>query len=175
MDYIKSKGEQFKIVESKLQSVTQQYDQLVELCQEYHKALLRAKDYFRFVQDIEDEINWVHEKIHFCRTVPRDLNNIAQLNRQFNVNVSLSFFCQTHNFVQALETDMQSHWQRNKDIADKSRRILSNAPTRDEVTSKIQTLKVRWDQLREESEKLSKWLNEAEQASQYFQVNISNN
>jgi hypothetical protein len=66
---------------------------------------------------------------------------------------------------------MQSHWQRNKEIADKSRHILANAPpTRDEATSKIQTLKVRWDQLREESDKLARWLSEAEQASQYFQV-----
>lgn len=63
---------------------------------------------------------------------------------------------------------MQSHWLRNKDIGDKSRRILSSAlPTKDEATSKIQTLKVRWDQLRAESDKLSKWLQEAEQASCY--------
>jgi spectrin beta len=65
---------------------------------------------------------------------------------------------------------MQSHWQKNKDIGDKSRKILANAPhSRDEASSKIQTLKVRWDQLRDESDKLAKWLQEAEQASQYFQ------
>lgn len=86
LEYIKSKGEQFGVVESKLQAVTQQYNQLVDLCQEYHRALLQAKDYYRYVQEIEDEINWVHEKIHFCRSVPRDLNNIAQLNRQFKVS-----------------------------------------------------------------------------------------
>jgi hypothetical protein len=89
LDYIKSKGEQFGVVESKLQAVTNQHAQLVDLCQEYHRALLRAKEYFQFIQTIEDEINWAHEKIHFCRTVPRDLNNIAQLNRQFKVSFSI--------------------------------------------------------------------------------------
>lgn len=53
--------------------------------------------------------------------------------------------------------------------------MFANAPTtRDEATSKIQTLQNRWDQLRTESDKLSKWLNEAEQASQYFQVSLYN-
>ncbi|KAI6237537.1 hypothetical protein M3Y95_00275500 [Aphelenchoides besseyi] len=154
LEYIKSKGEQYALVEAKLQAVTQQHNQLGELCRERSAALQRAKDYFQFIQTIEDEINWVNEKIHFCRSVPRNLSDISQLNRQFKT----------------LETDIQSHWQRNKEIADRSRRVLSAAPsTRDEAASKMQTLKVSWDRLRDESEKLAKWLAEAEQAAQYFQ------
>ncbi|KAI6229996.1 Spectrin repeat-containing domain protein [Aphelenchoides fujianensis] len=121
-----------------LHAVTQQHAQLVDLCHERQKALQRAKEYFQFLDNLEDEINWVSEKIHFCRST--------------------------------LEADITSHWQRNKEIADRSRRVLSAAPSnRDEGATKMQTLKVRWDQLREEADKLAKWLSEAEQASQYFQ------
>lgn len=56
LEYIKGKGEQFMAVESKLQTVTQQYNQLVDLCQDYHRDLLRAKEYFQFVQSIEGSV-----------------------------------------------------------------------------------------------------------------------
>ncbi|CAD5225498.1 unnamed protein product [Bursaphelenchus okinawaensis] len=152
-EYIKNRGEQFDVLQGRLKAVTELHNNLAELCEARQQLLLRAKDYFQFIQSIEDEMHWVVEKIHFCRTVPRDLNNISQLNRQF----------------QTLKTDMDSHWKRNRQLGDKSRQILQTTPIKDDSTGKIKVLQQRWEDLREESGKLSEWLAEAEQVSQYFQ------
>lgn len=67
---------------------------------------------------------------------------------------------------------MHSHWQRNKEIADRSRHVLAHVATpqtRDEVTAKMQALKTRWTELRAECERLANYLHEAEQAASYFQ------
>ncbi|CAD5229846.1 unnamed protein product [Bursaphelenchus xylophilus] len=152
-EYIRSRGEQFDVLEARLSAVTQHHNELVELCEARQQLLFRAKEYFQFIQSIDDEIHWVVEKIHFTQKVPRDLNNIAQLNRQF----------------QTLKTDMDSHWKRFKQLNDKSRQILQTTPIKDDSLGKIKVLQQRWEDLREECGRLAEWLAEAEQVSQYFQ------
>ena len=87
MDYIKNKGEQYEVLQRKLDEVTRQYESLVDLCRERRMALHRARDYFQFVQNYEEEINWLAEKHDFCVVMlnNRDISNVPQVSRLYKV------------------------------------------------------------------------------------------
>ena len=67
---------------------------------------------------------------------------------------------------------MQSHWQRTKQVLSTGEKLLPLVPNtaRDEVQQRINSLQLRWDELRELTAVLGKWLKEAQQASIYFRV-----
>ena len=83
----------------------------------------------------------------------RDLSNVTQISRLYKV----------------LESEMQAHWKRSKEIISNGERLMPTAPSKEDVQLRIANLQSRWEQLRKVSQSLSEWLQEAEQACQYFQ------
>lgn len=68
---------------------------------------------------------------------------------------------------------MEGHWQQIKQIIADGERLLPIVPVtaKDEVQDRLKSLQERWDELREVCSLLARWLKEAGQAQQYFQVN----
>jgi len=155
LEYIRNKGSNFETLQRALDTVTRQYDNLVDVCRERRLALQRAKDYFLFVQNYEEELNWLTDKYDFCLKVlnTRDVSNVPQISRLYKV----------------LESEMAAHWKRSKEIISTGERLMPTAPSREDVQSKIANLQSRWEQLKKVSQALNDWLQEAEKASQYFQ------
>uniref|UniRef100_A0A915EMN4 Spectrin beta chain n=1 Tax=Ditylenchus dipsaci TaxID=166011 RepID=A0A915EMN4_9BILA len=156
LEYIKNKGEKYDVLQQKLDAVEQQFEHLVGLCRERKAALNRAKEYFQFVQNFEEEMNWLAEKQELCVAMLKNKDiavNVAHATRQYKV----------------LESEMQAHWQRSKGVIKTGERILPNISLKDDIQMKISALQSRWEQLRATSAQLLKWLEEAEQANLYFQ------
>jgi spectrin beta len=155
LEYIRNKGAHYDVLQRELDGVSRQYDNLVGLCRDRRLALQRAKDYFLFVQNYEEELNWLTEKHDFCLMLlnTRDLSNVTQISRLYKV----------------LESEMAAHWKRSKEIISNGERLMPTAPSKEDVQLRIANLQSRWDQLRKVGHSLSEWLQEAEQACQYFQ------
>ncbi|KAI1720497.1 spectrin repeat domain-containing protein [Ditylenchus destructor] len=155
LDYIRNKGEKYSVLQQKLDQIEAQFDQLVLLSRERKAALNKAKEYFQFVQDFEEEMNWLSEKQEFCGLMLKnsDITNVMHVTRQYKV----------------LESEMQAHWQRSKAIIKTGERLLPNPAFKDDIQVKLAALQARFEQLRTISAQLAKWLAEAEQACQYFQ------
>ncbi len=80
------------------------------------------------------------------------------------------------NFIvslfETLETEMQGHWQRSKQVLATGEKLLLVVPpnAKEEVQGRIGSLQENWDKLRQILSVLGRWLKEAQQAQQYFQV-----
>lgn len=88
LEYIKSKGEKYEVLLQKLDEVEKNFEQLLELCRERRAALNKAKEYFQFVQNFEEEMNWLTEKHDFCIMMlqKRDISNVSHFTRLYKVN-----------------------------------------------------------------------------------------
>lgn len=154
MEYINSKNEQSEILQEKLNEVEQKFERLTELCKERRATLNRAKNFFQFVESVEEEMNWLAEKQDFCNAMlnKRDISNVSHAMSIFKV----------------LESEMKAHWNRSKNIINSGEKLLNLSTSKDEIQLRIASLQTRWEQLRKLAATLSKWLSEAEQACQYF-------
>ncbi len=65
---------------------------------------------------------------------------------------------------------MQAHWNRSKAVMAVGERLLPIAPSRDDVQRRISALQTQWEELRSLTATLGRWLRDADQAQQYFQV-----
>ncbi|TKR60860.1 hypothetical protein L596_028044 [Steinernema carpocapsae] len=153
--YIISKGQQYDMLQRKLDGVQVQYDNLVSLCSQRREALSRAREYFLFVQNHEEEMNWLQEKDDICVNMlqNRHIHSTPQISRLYKV----------------LESEMQGHWQRSKQIITAGEKILPHVASREDVHHRISVLQSRWEQLRKLSAEVGRWLIEAEKARSYFQ------
>lgn len=88
MEYIKNKGEKYDVLQQKLNEVERNFEQLLELCRERRGSLNKAKEYFQFVQNFEEEMNWLTEKQDFCVLMlqKRDISNVLHVTRLYKVN-----------------------------------------------------------------------------------------
>ncbi|CAJ0961940.1 unnamed protein product, partial [Mesorhabditis belari] len=164
--YIRGKGEQYEILQRKLEDVSAQYDNLVSLCQQRRAALYKARELFQFIQDHEEEMTWLAEKEALCQNAIQkgDVANVVNIGR-------------LHKTV---ESEMKSHWTRSKEIMAAGERTLysetpalpssfMNGQNREDVQKRIQQIQAKWEALRRVVDKLAQWLQEAERAQQYFQ------
>lgn len=87
MEYIKNKGEKYDVLQEKLNEVEKNFEQLLELCRERRASLNKAKEYFQFVQNFEEEMNWLTEKQDFCVLMlqKRDISNVLHVTRLYKV------------------------------------------------------------------------------------------
>jgi hypothetical protein len=64
-----------------------------------------------------------------------------------------SYYIHTHQqFRQAIETEMQAHWSRVKQVLSTGEQLLSSTPTastKDEIKERMKSLQTSWDQLKE--------------------------
>ncbi|VDN21104.1 unnamed protein product [Gongylonema pulchrum] len=155
LNYIRGKGEQYDVLQRKLDDVSGLYESVVQLCQQRRIALYRARDLYRFIQDDEEEMSWLQEKEDLCISLlkNRDLSATAQLRRIFK----------------NLETEMEGHWQRAKGVIAAGERLIATGQNKDDIQKRIHNLHAKWEQLRKVAEAVGRWLREAEQAHQYFQ------
>ncbi|VDO69394.1 unnamed protein product [Heligmosomoides polygyrus] len=153
--YIRNKGEQYDVLQRKLDDVTAQYYTLVDLCRQRRLNLDKARALYQFVQDHEEELSWLSEKEHLCR---RAL-----------VNGDVAAVQQTTLLYKNTETEMQSHWTRTKDMMAAGERLIENGQSREDIQRRIQAMQQGWERLRAAHQALGQWLNEAKQAQQYFQ------
>ncbi len=74
-----------------------------------------------------------------------------------------------------LETETRGHWQRSKQVLAAGEKLLGAVPAsaKQEVQTRLAALQKRWHDFRALSTLLAKWLREAQQANQYFQVGRS--
>uniref|UniRef100_A0A914XIB6 Spectrin alpha chain n=1 Tax=Plectus sambesii TaxID=2011161 RepID=A0A914XIB6_9BILA len=156
--YIRNKGEQYEILQRKLDELTRQYEGLLDLAKQRRIALERARELCQFIQDHEEEESWLAEKRNICVNMlsNRDLAATPQLTRLFK----------------NLEVDMQGHWQRSKQVIAAGEKLLpitQPQSAKEEVQQRIASLQKSWADLRELTTLLGRWLREAEQAAQYFQ------
>ncbi|EJD74610.1 beta chain spectrin [Loa loa] len=155
LDYIRGKGEQYDVLQKKLDDVSSLYESVVQLCQQRRITLYRARDLYRFIQDDEEEMSWLQEKEDLCISLlkNRDLSATAQLRRIFK----------------NLETEMEGHWQRAKGVIAAGERLVAMGRNKEDIQTRIYNLHAKWEQLRKVVEAVGRWLREAEQAHQYFQ------
>uniref|UniRef100_A0A7E4UVW3 Spectrin beta chain n=1 Tax=Panagrellus redivivus TaxID=6233 RepID=A0A7E4UVW3_PANRE len=155
LEYIRNKGANYDVLQRELDALTRQYDTLIGLCRDRRMALQRAKEFFLFVQNYEEELNWLTEKHDFCVMLlnTRDISSVPQISRLYKV----------------LESEMQAHWKRSKEIIATGERLTPLAPSKEDVQVRIGNLQTAWDSLRKVNDALGAWLQEAEQACQYFQ------
>uniref|UniRef100_A0A915PUP8 Spectrin beta chain n=1 Tax=Setaria digitata TaxID=48799 RepID=A0A915PUP8_9BILA len=155
LNYIRGKGEQYDVLQRKLDDVSGLYESVVQLCQQRRITLYRARDLYRFIQDDEEEISWLQEKEDLCISLlkNRDLSATAQLRRIFK----------------NLETEMEGHWQRAKAVIAAGERLIANGQNKEDIQTRIYNLHAKWEQLRKVVAAVGRWLREAEQAHQYFQ------
>ncbi|XGW05367.1 hypothetical protein V3C99_016045 [Haemonchus contortus] len=153
--YIRNKGEQYDVLQRKLDDVTAQYYSLVDLCRQRRLNLDKARSLYQFVQDHEEELSWLSEKEHLCR---RALEN-----------GDVAAVQQTTLLYKNTETEMQSHWARTKDMISAGERLIENGQSREDIQRRIQAMQQGWERLRAAHQALGQWLNEAKQAQQYFQ------
>lgn len=87
MEYIKNKGEKYDVLQLKLNEVEKNFEKLVDLCRERRGALNKAKEYFQFVQNFEEEMNWLAEKQDFCVMMlqKKDISNVSHATRLYKV------------------------------------------------------------------------------------------
>lgn len=155
MEYIKLKGEKFELLQEKLNEVEEEFKRLTDLCKERRAALNRAKNFFQFVENIEEEMNWLADKQDLCNSIlnKRDISNVPH----------------TMSIFKLLESEMKAHWNRSKNIINSGEKLLNLSNSKNEIQSRIANLQIRWEQLRKLTATLANWLTEAEQACQYFQ------
>ncbi|KAL6743755.1 hypothetical protein Aduo_016762 [Ancylostoma duodenale] len=153
--YIRNKGEQYDVLQRKLDDVTAQYYSLVELCRQRRANLDKARALYQFVQDHEEELSWLGEKEHLCRRALAS-GDVAAVQ-------------QTTLLYKNTETEMQSHWARSKDMMAAGERLIENGQSREDIQRRIQAMQQGWERLRAAHQALGQWLNEAKQAQQYFQ------
>ncbi|WKY08955.1 hypothetical protein Q1695_001825 [Nippostrongylus brasiliensis] len=153
--YIRNKGEQYDVLQRKLDDVTAQYYSLVDLCRQRRLNLDKARALYQFVQDHEEEISWLSEKEHLCK---RALSN-----------GDVAAVQQTTLLYKNTDTEMQTHWGRTKDMIAAGERLIENGQNREDIQRRIQAMQQGWERLRAAHQALGQWLNEAKQAQQYFQ------
>ncbi|ETN74189.1 hypothetical protein NECAME_13133 [Necator americanus] len=153
--YIRSKGEQYDVLQRKLDDVTAQYYSLVDLCRLRRANLDKARSLYQFVQDHEEELSWLGEKEHLCRRALAS-GDVAAVQ-------------QTTLLYKNTETEMQSHWARSKDMMAAGERLIENGQSREDIQRRIQAMQEGWERLRAAHQALGQWLSEAKQAQQYFQ------
>uniref|UniRef100_A0A0N5AM27 Spectrin beta chain n=1 Tax=Syphacia muris TaxID=451379 RepID=A0A0N5AM27_9BILA len=153
--YIRQEGEQYDILQRKLDDAKALHERLIDLCRQRRTTLFRARDLYRFIQDHEEEMSWLKEKEDLCIAVlsSRDLSSTPQLSRIFK----------------NLETEMHSHWQQSKAVIAQGEKLMSSGFNKDDIQSRINKLQNKWEKLRKSASAVEKWLQEAEQAHQYFQ------
>ncbi|KJH48207.1 spectrin repeat-containing domain protein [Dictyocaulus viviparus] len=153
--YIRNKGEQYDMLQRKLDEVAAQYYSLVELCRQRRLNLDKARALYQFVQDHEEQMSWLNEKETLCRRVL--------------ANGDVAAVQQTTLLHKNTETEMQSHWTRTKDMIAAGERLIENGQSREDIQRRIQAMQHGWERLRSAHQALGQWLNEAKQAQQYFQ------
>ncbi|GMS78986.1 hypothetical protein PENTCL1PPCAC_1161 [Pristionchus entomophagus] len=153
--FLRSRGEQAEVLQRRLEDVSAQYQSLVELCAARRAALQRARELFQFVQDDEEERAWLAEKQQVCQRAleSSDISHVPQIQRLFK-NV---------------ETEMQSHWTRSKEIIAAGERLIAQGHPRDDIVLRTSAIQSAWDSLRGVMKKLGQWLADAQHAQQYFQ------
>uniref|UniRef100_A0A158QA40 Spectrin beta chain n=1 Tax=Enterobius vermicularis TaxID=51028 RepID=A0A158QA40_ENTVE len=153
--YIRQEGEQYDVLQRKLDDAKALHEKLIELCRQRRMDLHRARNLYRFIQDHEEEMSWLKEKEELCIAVlsSRDLSSTPQLSRIFK----------------NLETEMHSHWQQTKAVIAAGESLMASGFNKDDIQSRINKLYNKWEKLRKNAEAVGKWLREAEQAHQYFQ------
>ncbi|GMT09275.1 hypothetical protein PFISCL1PPCAC_572, partial [Pristionchus fissidentatus] len=153
--FLRSRGEQADVLHRRLEDVSGQYKSLTELCAARKAALLRARELFQFVQDDEEEMAWLAEKHQVCQRAleSSDISHVPQIQRLYK-NV---------------ETEMQSHWTRSKEIIATGERLIAAGHPKDDITRRTSAIHSAWDGLRGVMKKLGQWLADAQHAQQYFQ------
>ncbi|KAE9418301.1 hypothetical protein Angca_009245, partial [Angiostrongylus cantonensis] len=153
--YIRNKGEQYDVLQRKLDDVAAQYYSLVDLCRQRRLNLDKAHALYQFVQDHEEELSWLNEKEALCRRVL--------------ANGDVAAVQQTTILHKNAETEMQSHWARTKDMMAAGERLIENGQSKEDIQRRIQAMQHGWERLRAAHQALGQWLSEAKQAQQYFQ------
>lgn len=86
-EYIRTRGEHMETLQEKVDQVGRHFDALVLLGSERRLALNRARSYFLFVQNCEEELSWLAEKQQFCQQIlnQRDISTVTQATSLYKV------------------------------------------------------------------------------------------
>lgn len=132
------------LLKREIPNLKQSVDHLVNLDRTLHddvklkrKKLTRLVDYYRLVQDIEEEHAALAEKMNICDTVlpGKDLVGIISLQQKHN----------------AFEAEVKSHGGRIKNIEVKAENFFKDneCPEKDLINKKLAELRIVWQQLLE--------------------------
>ncbi|KFD52473.1 hypothetical protein M513_06670 [Trichuris suis] len=155
--YIRGKGLEFEILQAKVSDLQQHYESLLTWAKNRRAGLEHTRELYQFMQDSEEEGAWLKEKSRLC------VNLINQTDP--------SALSQVHLFLKGLETEMQGHWLRTKQVLAVGEKQLLNTPTglRKDLQTRLNQLHVRWEELRQLVVVLNEYVKEAQQILQFYQ------
>uniref|UniRef100_A0A0N4ZQ51 Spectrin beta chain n=1 Tax=Parastrongyloides trichosuri TaxID=131310 RepID=A0A0N4ZQ51_PARTI len=146
---------QADVLSKKLSNVKLHYNNVVKLCRDRCETLNKARKYFLFIQNYEEELAWIEEKENLCE---------GMLN-----NKDISTFQQTSKQFKLLDTEIQTHKKKINELLQDGQNLLPTIGSKDDIKHKMEIIQSKFDHLRKLSSQLAKWLEEAEQARRYFQ------
>uniref|UniRef100_A0A0K0EWJ5 Karst (inferred by orthology to a D. melanogaster protein) n=1 Tax=Strongyloides venezuelensis TaxID=75913 RepID=A0A0K0EWJ5_STRVS len=152
---IRQNKPQAEILSKKLSNVKIHYNNVVKLCRERCETLNKARRYFLFLQNYEEELVWLEEKENLCE---------GMLN-----NKDISTFQQTSKQFKLLDTEIQAHKKKINELLEDGQSLLPIVGSKDEIKHKMEIIQSKFDHLRKLASQLAKWLEEAEEARRYFQ------
>jgi ribosomal protein L17 len=107
-------------------------------------------------QDHEEEMVWLAEKETTARTA-LSVGDIAAVP-------------QTTKLFKSIENEMTTHWSRCKKIITLGEKLIQQGQSKEDIQRRLAHMQQTWDNLRAVVAALGKWLAEAHEAQQYFQV-----
>uniref|UniRef100_A0AC35UII5 Spectrin beta chain n=1 Tax=Rhabditophanes sp. KR3021 TaxID=114890 RepID=A0AC35UII5_9BILA len=151
----REKKDPSNVMSHKLVNVKSHYEKVQKLSQERSDELIKARRYFLFIQNFEEELGWIEEKNSICEGMlsKRDITTFQQTSKQFKF----------------LDTEMQTHSKRVNELLEEGQKLLNIAPSKDDMRHKMDILQAKFDQLRRLTALLAKWIEDAERARRYFQ------
>uniref|UniRef100_A0A5S6R1A2 Spectrin beta chain n=1 Tax=Trichuris muris TaxID=70415 RepID=A0A5S6R1A2_TRIMR len=155
--YIRGKGLEFDVLQAKINDLQQHYENLLTWAKNRRSGLEHTRELYQFMQDSEEEGAWLKEKSRLC------VNLINQTDP--------SALSQVHLFLKGLETEMQGHWLRTKQVLAVGEKQLLNTPAdlRKDLQNRLNQLHVRWEELRQLVVVLNEYVKEAQQILQFYQ------
>ena len=77
---------------------------------------------------------------------------------------------QTTKLFKSIENEMTAHWSRCKKIITLGEKLIQQGQSKEDIQRRLAHMQQAWDNLRAVVAALGKWLAEAHEAQQYFQV-----
>ncbi|CDW52048.1 protein sma d; protein sma c; protein sma b [Trichuris trichiura] len=166
--YIRAKGLEFEILQSKVGDLQQHYESLLTWAKNRRAGLEQTRELYQFMQDSEEEGAWLKEKSRLCVNLINQTDPSALSQVHLFLKVTLGRWL---SFVEGLETEMQGHWLRTKQVLAVGEKQLLNTPTglRKDLQTRLNQLHVRWEELRQLVVVLNEYVKEAQQILQFYQ------
>ncbi|XP_064408618.1 spectrin beta chain, non-erythrocytic 4 [Latimeria chalumnae] len=142
-------------VSEKQSSVGARIVHLIEPLKERRRLLLASKEVHQVGLDLEDEINWVQERLPLAAS------------KEHGTNLQLVQQLMKKN--QSLQREIQVHKPRVDDVLERAGLIASiKSPEADSVRANLERLRELWDMLKVEAEQRQRRLDAMYQVEQYY-------